>query len=174
MADQAPPTPVARYRPVSPYREVSSYRPAVRTRSTGVAPWVVIAAAAAIAIGSFLPWVTLSAPFVGTISKSGVQGGDGIVSLVGAGVLALLAFIAIGTSRARGFLSLLIVLVSAGVAALGGYEFADLANKFHALKKAPSIGGSVLPMYGTGLYVLTAGAALALIAGFFVARRHDF
>jgi hypothetical protein len=138
-----------------------------------MAPWVVIVAAAAIAIGSFLPWATLSAPFVGTISKSGVQGGDGILSLVGAGVLALLAFIAIGSRGKRRFLTLLIVLVSAGVAALGGYEFADLANRFHAVKNDPAIGGSVLPMYGTGLYVLTAGAALALIAGFCVARRHE-
>src|SRR5262245_20666262 len=88
-------------RAVAPSREVSPYRPVVRTGSAGVAPWVVIAAAAAIAIGSFLPWATVSAPLVGTISKSGVQGGDGIVSLVGAGVLALLAFIAIGSRKRR-------------------------------------------------------------------------
>jgi hypothetical protein len=102
-----------------------------------------------------------------------VQGGDGILSLVGAAVLALLAFIAIGTTRVRGFLSALIVLVSAGVAALGGYEFADLTNRFHSIK-GTALGRAVFPMYGTGLYVLVAGAALALIAGFFVARRPDF
>ena len=36
-----------------------------------------------IVLGSFLPWLTATAPFVGTISRNGMEGGDGIITLIG-------------------------------------------------------------------------------------------
>jgi hypothetical protein len=35
-----------------------------------------------IVLGSFLPWLTATAPLVGTISRNGMEGGDGIITLI--------------------------------------------------------------------------------------------
>jgi hypothetical protein len=35
-----------------------------------------------IVLGSVLPWLSFTAPFVGTITKNGMEGGDGIITLI--------------------------------------------------------------------------------------------
>jgi hypothetical protein len=35
-----------------------------------------------IVLGSFLPWLTATAPLVGTMSRNGMEGGDGIITLI--------------------------------------------------------------------------------------------
>lgn len=51
---------------------------------------IVLTAGAGLVLGSFLPWATVVAPLVGTISRSGMDGGDGILTLL-LGALAIVA-----------------------------------------------------------------------------------
>ncbi|MTV23864.1 DUF2510 domain-containing protein [Nitriliruptoraceae bacterium ZYF776] len=46
-----------------------------------LARWATIGGAAAVVVGAFLPWLTLNAPFVGSMSVAGIEG-DGVLTLL--------------------------------------------------------------------------------------------
>jgi len=113
--------------------------------------------AGCLAAGSFLPWAKVIAPFVGTVTKSGIDGGDGWLTLAAGAVIALL----VGQRRAPRF----VVLVGALALALVIYEIADIRHKFAGVNSefvSTSIGG--------GLYLCGLGAAAA-VAGAVIANR---
>jgi hypothetical protein len=55
--------------------------PGVETTAERLAGWAAIGGGALVAIGSLMPWLSITAPFVGTISKNGTDG-DGKITLV--------------------------------------------------------------------------------------------
>src|SRR5205823_1570587 len=89
-----PPTPAGPQwaPPPSPRPATSAPQPATALAGReGVV--VVLLGALGLAVGSFLPWLTATAPFVGTISRSGLDGGgDGILTLIAGIVVGLLGF----------------------------------------------------------------------------------
>jgi hypothetical protein len=108
-----------------------------------------------VAIGSFLPWFAFGN---GTVTKSGIDGGDGVVTLLLAAAGA--AFILGGRSTAIHF----------GAAAAGGLAFVigvvnfiDIAGDLNSLlqAEAPVGNGVYLTMVG-GLAATVASMALAL------------
>jgi hypothetical protein len=75
----------------APDASAPSPPPVIATTSRSYLVGTVYAGAVAvIALGVFLPWATLSAPFIGTLSKAGFEG-DGIFALVFALVYVVLA-----------------------------------------------------------------------------------
>src|SRR5687767_2421273 len=56
-----------------------------------ITPFIILAAGLLMVLGAFLPWVSATAAFIGTISRSGLdQGGDGVLTLILGGLTALL------------------------------------------------------------------------------------
>ena len=66
--------------PPSDNQPVRAAAAPVPAPSQPVLPWIVLGAGVAAVIGSFLPWASVSAPLLGTITVSGVDGSDGWIT----------------------------------------------------------------------------------------------
>lgn len=148
---------------------------AVAAKPRPVALWVVLAAGAVAIGGPFLPWVTVSAPLIGTISKSGIDVSDGWVS---AGLGALL--VAYAAVRLRPHPLPAVVTAFAGLVTLlvigvGIVEFVDLKNKIDEARSTMTdrddpfgIGNAVSAATritpGAGLWLVTAAGLVGLAA----------
>lgn len=116
-------------------------------------------------LGSFLPWASITAPLFGTVTTSGSEG-DGLITALAGGAIALLAFVAHNRKSA----SLLTGLLLLGLALVGAYvgltdlaniqDAVDLSDLSNALDGTSSINASV----GSGLYLVAGGAVGAAIA----------
>ena len=120
---------------------------------------LVIAAAVLVIIGSLRPWVSIVAPFVGSITVSGTKG-DGKITLVcGVTATVLLAFLV--TSRQDSVLLGIGATIALGIAALVGINawqnlganIADVSDEEFA----------VLARVGWGLQALTVGAVVGTV-----------
>jgi hypothetical protein len=129
-----------------------------------------------IVFGSFLPWLTATAPFVGTISVNGMQGGDGVITLV-LGVITIL----IGVTRltatkmpARLWRSSIVTGVITGALAI--YDYNQVQERITGAKTAAKATGDlpfdipVVANVGTGIWALFVGAALAILGGMLVRK----
>jgi hypothetical protein len=117
-------------------------------------------------LGSFLPWVSIQSGF-GTISKSGMDGGDGIFTL-GAGVLAaIFGFLAYNGGRSQVRPAQVIGIVAALITgSVAIYDYIDITERVDSLGSNAFVSGSV----GAGLYTLFVAAALMLAGGILVER----
>jgi len=123
------------------------------------AGWVIIGAGIAAVVGSFLPWATVTAAFVGTISVTGTdqRGGDGWL------VVALgLAAVAVGIFLVRGRrLAKTTSAVTVALFGLASFEILYIATKLgdSSFDSAFIANASI----GIGLWlVLAAGIAAAV------------
>jgi flagellar basal body-associated protein FliL len=91
--------------------------------------WAVLAAGMVAVLGSFLPWVTVTAPIIGTISKSGIDGSDGWASVALGALLAAYAAVRLRPMRLPGAVTALAGLVAALLVGLAVVEFVDLRSK---------------------------------------------
>lgn len=117
-------------------------------------PWVIAGSGAAVAVGSLLPWATLTTAF-GNVSKNGTDG-DGTITLIAGVVLAILG-VAMRTNT-EAALRWLVLLGAAGVGVVAGIDFADVQR----------VAGNANSDYarisvGAGLYVVALGAAGAFV-----------
>jgi hypothetical protein len=128
--------------------------------------WIALGAGIAAVIGSFMPWAKVSAPILGTITMSGVDGSDGWIT---AG-LGLLLVLYAGMSL-RGLHTPVVVPILAGLAALGllgvgAWKIADLQATETAMREKMSGEDDVLGIgkamsaatqvsVGSGLWLLT-------------------
>jgi hypothetical protein len=113
-----------------------------------------------IAIGGFLPWITVVAPLVGTVQRSGVDLGDGIIAiLIGVAV----AIIGLEAAARGGKSSAGLVLVGLGLVAVigGGIEVYLVNDRIRSLDTSIRDLASV----GAGLWLILAGGAIAFTAG---------
>jgi hypothetical protein len=115
------------------------------------------AGAAAVAIGCFLPWIKVTAAFIGSITKSGMEGGDGIFFL---GMAAAVALIAGNLWRGplghpKGTRAWMVVLVL-GLMGLMAMEVIDISSKFAEARESELI---VSTSYGAGLWLIGLGIA---------------
>jgi hypothetical protein len=115
-----------------------------------------------VVVGSFLPWVTFHAAFVGSISYSGVDGGkDGLITLV-FGVLT----VAIGAVRLTERLPRVLQHLPAPLGlltlAIGFYDLDEIQVRVAEFSSEQEYGTA---MVGGGLYTLIIGGVLATIGG---------
>jgi hypothetical protein len=117
------------------------------------------------AIGSILPWVIVVAPFVGSVSVTGVQG-DGLFTLI-LGVLGVVLGVVrlvrpgIPAPVQRASLPLGLIIAIIGIVDLA--RFASTAGR---LAGVPFATVSI----GPGIPVLLVGAAVAMVGGIVVSR----
>jgi hypothetical protein len=122
-----------------------------------------------ITVGSFLPWLTATAPLVGTMNVNGMQGGgDGIITLV-LGVLTVL-IAAVGVTAMPDVLRLSIITgVITVVVAILAYNQAQ--DKISGAKQAAGeFSGMFIANVGAGIYVLFVGAGFAILGGLLVRK----
>ena len=123
--------------------------------------WTTAIGAVMVVVGSLLPWVKATAPFVGTIEVAGTDG-DGKITLVLGAVMAL------GLIRSAGWrvVATLAAVVAAGIAL---YDISDASD---AIDEAERVGeGMVAASVGIGLYVVLAGAVVGFVGAVRAAAR---
>jgi hypothetical protein len=130
-----------------------------------------------IVFGSFLPWLTATAPLIGTINVNGMQGGgDGVFTLV-LGVITIL----IGVTRLTAtnmpallWRSSIVTGVITGAVAIYDYNSVqDRIAKMTTAAKATSglpFDIPVIANVGTGIWALFVGAALAILGGMLIRK----
>jgi hypothetical protein len=116
---------------------------------------LVFAGVAALVVGSFLPWVKASAG-VFTATRNGTDG-DGILTLILAGLVALLFTLVRSRATAAG-----LVMIFGGLAAI--ITFYDLANISKKANDLASTSSGVSASVGVGL-IVAAAASVAVVLG---------
>lgn len=129
-----------------------------REKRVQLAARTLLGAAAAIVVGTFLPWATAQAG-LGSFSRNGLDGGgDGIITLIAGGLLAFLALVLL-TGRDPGLAWIAVFCLGC---LAGGVAFYDIANVSDRAQEVNS--EFVSADVGSGLYLIAAGA-VATIAG---------
>lgn len=121
------------------------------TSQKPVGAYVMIGGGAALVVGAFMPWIEAVAPLIGSVSKSGTDGGgDGwfaVAAGVGAIVLGLLAMTGSRPAAPIG------IIVGGLAAILMVVEIGDIHDRIEAVK-----GGPFSADYGSGLILCLVGA----------------
>ena len=107
----------------------------------------------ALIVGAFLPWASISAPFVGSLSLSGYQG-DGIIS----GAIGLILFVVAlisrkGPGKIAALLTLLLGVLAGMIVIPKLFDFAGISADYEVS----------LISVGSGIYVSIIGALLVVI-----------
>ena len=109
-------------------------------------------------LGSFLPWIQATAPLVGTISRTGLDGGgDGIISIVLGIVMALFAIAILARSGRRNVARVGALICAVALGALAYFDIADVNSRIAGLDV--NVNGSI----GAGLIVVALAAVLGVV-----------
>jgi hypothetical protein len=111
-----------------------------------------------IAIGAFLPWFTVTAPFVGTIERTGIALGDGLLAMGMGIVIAIIGIQAVlggGSGSRNGLIGLGIVSILGG-----GLEAASISSRISGLDS------DIRPLadVGAGIWLVIAGGSMTAVA----------
>lgn len=140
------------------------------------AAWTTLGAGIAIIVGSFLPWGSITAPIVGTITVSGTDGSDGWVT---AAVGALVGIYGFASLRQRMPLAIGVMVALAGLSAAGiaVWKILDLRDRIADMRAemaataerdqlgiASAFADAVHARIGAGLWLLVAAGAAACVS----------
>jgi hypothetical protein len=110
------------------------------------------------AIGAFLPWVTATAAFVGTVTRSGMEGGDGPIFLgVGILVAALGLWAVLDHPTAA---PILLILAGVAIVGLTVPEYIEVNERVGGLDS-----DFATASVGAGIWALFAGGVATGLAG---------
>ncbi|WP_143235327.1 hypothetical protein [Paractinoplanes atraurantiacus] len=165
--------------PGHPYYPGAVAPPAQASRPL-IAGWVVLAAGVAAVVGSLLPWASISAPILGTVSVSGTDGADGWITLVLGLVLAAGAGLRIRGPRLPSLATIVTNVVAIGSALalfiIGVWKIVDLRSTENELRDSLSSGpddpfgigdafsNAVQVHLGAGLVLITAAGLAGAVA----------
>ena len=114
-----------------------------------------------VAIGSLLPWITVTS--IISASRSGLDnGGDGMFTLGIGVVLALVAFVNLRGAGVGSGSRVLALLGGLGAIALAVIDGSDVANRVASFSSTYATGS-----VGMGLYVVGIGGGLAILVAIF-------
>jgi hypothetical protein len=123
---------------------------------------LILVGASLTAIAAFLPWIVATAPFVGSISRNGMDGGgDGIIFLalgLGAGACGLIGVV----TRKAGRLGLLAGIGGVGGLLLAGFEYSQVSDRVAAVAGNSFVSAEV----GAGIWLLFFSSALVAVGGY--------
>ncbi|HEY8547284.1 MAG TPA: DUF2510 domain-containing protein [Acidimicrobiales bacterium] len=117
---------------------------------------LVAGGALVVALGALLPWVKVTAPFVGTITKAGTEG-DGVLTLLGALIFGGLVVRGLMGRWSRGQVIGALVVASL-VTLVAVIDTADVANRVGDLADDAAVDASV----GIGLWLTLLGGIVAV------------
>jgi len=136
--------------------------PVIPTPQPPATPWtihvqlLVLGGVVALAVGSFLPWVKAS---VGVFSATtNGTDGDGVLTLILAGLIALL-FLLVKPRRVAAIVTTVLAVVAAAIAL---YDTVNVSNKAHDLATSSS---GVTASIGIGLILAAAASVVVLVGG---------
>jgi hypothetical protein len=115
-----------------------------------------------IVLGSFLPWLTATAPFVGTISRNGMEGGDGIITLILGVVTILIGVSQLTATRLPALLQRSSIVTGVITGAVAIYDYVDVQRRIEDVKEQTEL---VSASVGAGIWTLIVGAILAIVGG---------
>jgi hypothetical protein len=116
-----------------------------------------------ILLGSFLPWVTASAPFVGTVSRSGMDGGgDGVVTLILGAITLLIGIARITRSDLPRYVQRSAIVTGVIAAVVVGIDYSTLEDRIRAATQATNL---ISASIGVGVWTVFVGAAFAVAGG---------
>lgn len=146
--------------------------------------WIVLGAGLAAIIGSFMPWAKVSAPILGTMTVSGVDGSDGWIT-AGLGLaIAVYAGLALRGQRMPLVVPVLAALSALGLLGLGAWKIVDLQSAEADMRASMSgeddplglgkaMSAATQMSVGSGLWLLTlAGLAGAATIAVVVVSRY--
>jgi hypothetical protein len=128
--------------------------------SLNITAVVILLGGVLFAVGSFLPWATASSAF-GSASKSGMEGGDGMITVFLGVVIALLGLTRLQRPGLPGN-RLTMVLLGAIAIGVAVFEGSNIQSRLEASSSA-----YVVTSVGMGIYVMGVGGVLALLASLF-------
>lgn len=130
------------------------------------AAWGIIAGGALLALGAFLPWITVIAPLVGQLTRSGVDGGgDGWVVL-GLGIVAVVLGVnSLNGSKSAARAAIVVGVLSGGLLV---FEFVDVHDRISKINGDYTHGD-----YGMGLILCAIGAAAVFVSAIIAADQFD-
>jgi hypothetical protein len=136
---------------------------------TGAArPWgrAMLIGAAAVVLGSFLPWATVST-FIGSVNVFGTEG-DGVLTLFIGAVLAFVAFRALSPGITRGA-TIFAIVACLILFAIALYDFIDIQRVASDLSSVSDDVASA--SVGYGLWIVLIGSAVATVGSFGILRK---
>lgn len=117
-----------------------------------------------VVIGSFMPWLTIMAPLVGALSRSGLDGGgDGVFTRV-VGIAAVGVGIARFATPLRSLVQRAPILLGALALGIAVLDLANVNDKISSVGSSPYVHAYV----GSGLYLLMVGALVTVVGGLVV------
>jgi hypothetical protein len=123
---------------------------------------VVLAGAVLGLIGSFLPWVTASAAFVGHIERSGIDG-DGKLTALGSVAVGVLALCCLRRRASYTIpVAVIVGVLGLGVFAVAVYDAQDIQRAINNL--TPEEASLIVASVGSGVWVTIFGG-LAIMTG---------
>jgi len=126
----------------------------------------VVVGGALMGLGSILPWATATGPFGLSISKSGIEGGDGLITIVLGIAIAIIGLGMVrGATEVQRVLAIVGSLVALAVVAL---NYSDIESRLSDLGNSGSL---VYGSVGIGIWLIGIGSVVALIATFTVTGR---
>jgi hypothetical protein len=113
-------------------------------------------------IGSFLPWVTATIPFAGSIARSGIEGGDGWVSVVLGAALSIVGGALAAGRSASGVAksSLTVFALGALLAGFGAFELLNVQSRIEEI----DVEYRSLAAVGIGIWMIIVGGGMAAVA----------
>lgn len=139
---------------------------------------------AALIIGAGLPWMKVAAPFIGTVTKSAVEGGDGWL-VIGLGITAAVFCLRNWAQPRAKELRSALMITGFAAAAFTFFVYVDISDRFAEVRSEidaeeansssydgmfGSANDLLYTSYGPGLFLSAAGSA-ALVIGAFAAGR---
>jgi hypothetical protein len=139
--------------------------------------WLVLSAGIAIVIGSFMPWVTVSGPLIGTLSAWGVDGLDGWLTVTAGLVLVLYGTVSLRDQVVNVVVPIVASLNALGSLALGVQKVIQIYSGARDLRAdptgfgeddvfgiGPAISGATQVHVGNGVWLILFGGLIGSIA----------
>lgn len=148
--------------------------------------WIALGAGVAVVIGSFLPWASITAPILGTVTVSGTDGSDGWITAAAGSLLALYGGATL-RRRIPAAVGVLAALAGLGVTGVAVWKIVELRSRITDMRTemaqategdelgfASALADAVHARIGPGLWLLVAAGLVAAISiGHGVLRRND-
>ena len=129
-----------------------------------------VVAGGLMALGSFLPWISITTPLFSANRNGMEMGGDGIITLVLGIATALIGFAHLGYFEIPRFLQPSTIITGLICGFIFVVDYDELNNRIDRIAEESGRFGSA--NVGAGLWTIAVGAVLAIVAGI-ILRRSD-
>jgi hypothetical protein len=120
-----------------------------------------------IVLGSFLPWLTATVPLIGTISRNGMEGGDGIITLILGVVTILIGVTQLTATNLPTLLQRSPIVTGAITAIVAVINYLNVQQRIEGVRQESEL---IAASVGAGIWTLVVGAVLAIVGGVLIRK----